>query len=322
MQRYAEIEEIQKDIKNLNIQGATNVCIACFEGMKLYLKNSEINDSQKLKDEFFEVGDMLVKTRENEPLARNGVTFVKYSFEKEFSVLPYVDTMKQKLESLCNEYLDMVETAKRDLIGIGTLHLSHFDKLLTHCHSSTAVSLIKSLAKGNQKFEVVCTETRPMFQGRKTAKSLVESRIKTTMIADSAAESFVIGRGNVPIEAVFLGCDQITRGGHAINKIGSWGIAMAAHYADKPVYVVSPMLKFDKSSDKFAKIEVRESRELWSEAPAELEMYNPAFEIVDSELITGYVTESGIVKPQDLEREAFAKYPWMFDSVNSSNKLI
>ena len=317
MDQYPEIEQIQKDIQNLNIQGATNVCIATFEGMKLYLRDSRTDDPQKIKDEFFEIGNMLARTRENEPLARNGVTFVKYSFEKEFPVLPSANTMKQKLEDFCDRYLDMVESAKRELIDIGTRNLSNFSKLLTHCHSSTAVSLIKSLAKGNQKFEVVCTETRPLFQGRKTAKSLVDSRINTTMIADSAAESFIIGRGSVPIEAVFLGCDQITMGGHAINKIGSWGISMTAHYVDKPVYIVSPILKLDVNSDRSAKIEIRESRELWEEAPADLKMYNPAFEIVDSELITGYVTEAGIIRPQDLEKEADVKYPWMFDNVKN-----
>ncbi len=315
MQKYPEIEKIYNDIKNLNIQGATNVSIATFEGMKLYLEITKETDPKVMMREFFTVGNDLAYARENEPLARNGVTYVKYFFDKEFSVLPSLNSMKQKLNTLCDEYLDMIESTKRDIVDIGTKNLFNFDKIFTHCHSSTAVSLIKSLSKGDKEFEVVCTETRPLFQGRKTAKSLLEARIKTTMIADSAAESFVIGRGNTKIEAILIGCDQIISGGHAINKIGSWGIAMSAHYAGKPLYVVTPLLKLDEESDKTVKIEVRESKELWEDAPKDLVMYNPAFEIVDNILITGYVTEIGIIKPQDLEKEAKIKYPWMFENV-------
>ncbi|MGI5897859.1 MAG: translation initiation factor eIF-2B [Candidatus Dojkabacteria bacterium] len=315
MQKYPEIEKIYNDIQKLNIQGATNVCISTFEGMKLYLKITKESDPKVVKEEFFRIGSDLAHARENEPLARNGVTFVKYFFEKEFTVLPSLNSMKQRLDALCDQYLDMVESSKRELIDIGTNNLYNFDKILTHCHSSTAVSLIKSLGKGDRQFEVVCTETRPLFQGRKTAKSLLEARIKTTMIADSAAESFVIGRGSSKVEAVLIGCDEIISGGHAINKIGSWGIAMAAHYAGIPLYVVTPLLKLDEESDKTVKIEVRESKELWKDAPKGLVMYNPAFEIIDNMLIAGYVTEIGIIKPQDLERETELRYPWVFENV-------
>jgi methylthioribose-1-phosphate isomerase len=144
---------------------------------------------------------------------------------------------------------------------------------------------------------------------------LVNAGIKTTLITDSAADSFVIGRGNVPIDVVFIGCDQIMKGGHIINKIGSWGIAMSAHYADKPLYVVTPLLKIDeKSFLGNVEIEIREDREIWPEAPKDLEIYNPAFEIVDNSLITGFVCEFGIVKPSQLEALIKEKYPWVLDS--------
>ncbi len=316
MQEYPEIKKIYEDIKKLNIQGATNVCIATFEGMKRYLEITKEGDNNKLYEEFFEVGNTLSRVRENEPMARNGVTYVKYFFKKEFSVLPEVNSMKRRLYELCDEYLDMIGTSKKELLDFGTKNLFNFDKVFTHCHSSTAVSLIKSIGKNDKNFEVVCTETRPLFQGRKTARSLVEAGIKTTLIADSAAESFVIGRGSVPVDVVFIGCDQITGGGHAINKIGSWGIGMAAHYADKPLYVVCPLLKLDEETNiDSVEIEVREDRELWDDAPNGLDLYNPAFEILDSTLITGYVTEVGIVKPSDIEKEAKIKYPWLIEKV-------
>lgn len=316
MEKYPEIEIIYNDIKKLNIQGATNVAIATLEGMKKYLKITKEIDPQLMYNEIIEVGKYLAHARANEPLAVNGVTYISHCFTKKNSVLPRIEIMKQEMEEFCNNYLELIENCKRELVDYGTRNLFNFDKLLTHCHSSTAVALIKSLGKGDYDFETFCTETRPLFQGRKTAKSLVDAGIKTTLIADSAAESFVIGRGSTPVDAIFIGCDQITPKGHAINKIGSWGIAMSAHYVGKPVYIITPMLKLDIESGVDVEIEVRESRELWDDAPKGLIMYNPAFEIVDNVLITGYVTEVGIIKPQDLEKEAKSRYPWLFEQTD------
>ena len=90
---------------------------------------------------------------------------------------------------------------------------------------------------------------------------------------------------------------------------------MAAYYAGKPVYVVTPLLKVDPTSFlESVKIEVRESKELWEDAPKGLHMYNPAFEIVDSSLITGYLTEFGMVMPSNVESIVKENYSWIFDN--------
>lgn len=305
-------EQIYKDIKDLNIQGATNVGIATLEGMKLAVAQSKEKDVSKLFDEVIRVGNRLANARENEPLAKNGVTYVKHFSKKKFPVLPEVGTMKRTVEELCDEYLELIAEAKREILRKGVPLLNNYNKVLTHCHSSTAVSLIKGLSKNDKQFEAVCTETRPKFQGRITAKSLLDANIQTTLIADSAAESFVIDRGSVPIDIVLIGCDQLTKDGYLVNKIGSWGIGMAAHYADKPLYVVTPLLKIDSESfQKGIEIEIRGEEELWKDAPKGLNMYNPAFEIVDNKLITGFVTEFGIVRPQDVESVVEHQYPWL-----------
>ncbi|MDD4381889.1 MAG: translation initiation factor eIF-2B [Candidatus Dojkabacteria bacterium] len=308
-----EIGRIEKDIKDLKIQGATNVCISTFEGMKIYISRSTVTDREIFLKEFFEIGDRLADARDNEPLARNGVHYVKHFFKEKYNQITEISTIKELLNELCEEYLNLLSSWKKDAVYKSAKLLSNLDKILTHCHSSTVVELLKKLSVSDKDFEVVCTETRPLNQGRITAKSLVDAGIKTTMIADSAAESFAINRGSVNIDAVFLGCDQIAKGGYVINKIGSWGIAMAAYYGGKPVYIVTPLLKFDKDSlYNEIKIEVRADKELWSDAPDGLDMYNPAFEVVDNSLIAGFVTEFGIIKPSDVEDVVKRNYPWLF----------
>jgi len=310
-----KILEIQKDIKELNIQGATNVAIATLEGMKTYLEESDISDMEVFYNEFVEVGNMLATTRLNEPLAKNGVKYVQHMYKNRNTELHSVEDMKQALEDYCDNYLYMIADTKRAIIENCVPYVRNLENILTHCHSSTAVAVIKGIAQGKDSFDAVCTETRPLMQGHTTAKSLLEEGISTTLIADSAAESFVIGRGSVPIDAVFIGCDQITMNGYCINKIGSWGISMSAHYASKPLYVVSPLLKIDANiHENNIEIEVREDRELWIDAPKELQIYNPAFEIVDANLITGFLTEFGILTPKELAAIITAKYSWLFES--------
>ena len=309
-----QILDIEKDIKDLNIQGATNVAIATVEGMKIFIEESAVTDKEVFYTELKRVGEKLANARPNEPLAENAVKYVSFMFKNHFSDLHSLNDMKQQLESYCDKYLFKIADSKRSIIDLGIPYVKHFENVLTHCHSSTAVEVIKEIGKGKKSFDVVCTETRPLFQGRITAKSLLDAGISTTLIADSAAESFVIGRGSVPIDAVFIGCDQITMDGYCINKIGSWGIAMSAEYAGKPVFVVSPLLKVDpRVTHRNISIEIREDKELWSDAPEQLKMFNPAFEIVDANLITGFMTEFGIIKPDEISGIVKSKYYWLFD---------
>jgi ribose 1,5-bisphosphate isomerase len=312
-----EIEQIKKDIEELNIQGASNVAISTFEGMKIFLESKWGNENvEDLVKSCIEVGEYLANARENEPLARNGIVFLKYKAGNFKNENLDIQGAQERLLSFVEEYMNEISLSKKEIVQKNIQSLLKFENVLTHCHSSTVVELLKGIAKEkySKDFGVVCTETRPKMQGRITAKALVDARIDTTLIGDSAAESFAIGRGSRPIDAVFIGCDQFTRDGYMLNKIGSWGIAMSAHYADKPVYVVTPLLKMDPhTSASEIEIEVREDDELWSDAPEGLDMFNPAFEIVDNSLITGFVTEEGILEPKELEDVTRMRYPWLFD---------
>lgn len=309
------IEEIEKDIQNLNIQGATNVAIATLEGMKILAQESDEKSAVQLLEMFLKTGDRLSHARPNEPLAQNAIKYVKYKVGERKNDLQSLESMKQALLDYTDEYLEIISNSKKDIINNSPQYIKLFENVLTHCHSSTAVSLIKSIAQGKDSFDAVCTETRPLFQGRKTAKSLLEAGISTTMIADSAAESFMIGRGSLTVDALFIGCDSITMRGHCINKIGSWGIAMAAYYAEKPVYVVSPLLKLETEIPaEGMTIEVREDRELWEDAPKDLKIFNPAFEFVDNRMISGFLTEFGVIKPKEVSSVAREKYPWLFEN--------
>ncbi|WKZ31366.1 MAG: translation initiation factor eIF-2B [Candidatus Dojkabacteria bacterium] len=312
---YSSIEQIEQDIKDVKIQGATNVAIATFEGLKLFAKDyNGDNDVPIFLSEVERVGVRLSQARPNEPLAKNGLKFVMHMLRIENADLHDINEAKDKVGQLADEFLKFIEESKQKITQNGLELLgTDVNEVLTHCHSSTVEGLIIQHAKRVPGFKAVCTETRPLMQGRLTAKALVEGGVDTTMIVDSSAESYIIGRGSHEIDVIFTGCDEISMKGDAINKIGSWGVALAAYYASKPLYVVGSVLKTDVTTAyKPPEIEMREASEVWKEAPAGLKLVNPSFELINKEFITGYITELGVLKPDEIERAIQREYKWLF----------
>ncbi|MCA9376623.1 hypothetical protein H6762_02345 [Candidatus Nomurabacteria bacterium] len=312
--KYTSVEQVIKDIKEIKIQGATNVALATFEGLKLFLSQYP---SDKPYHEFLldleKTGYILANARPNEPLAKNGVKFVMNMIRIKHPGMDDTATAISKVDELVAEYLLFIQQAKDKIVENSTAILGGVDEVVTHCHSSTAEKIIINQSKRIDNFSAVCTETRPLFQGRITAKNLLDAGVDTTMIADSAVESFIIGRGVRNTDVVFIGCDEITIQGDTINKIGSWGVALAAYYASKPIYVVGSILKTDISTAyRPIEIEMRDARELWQDAPEGLKMVNPAFELVNRQLITGYITEIGILKPEEIQGAIQKEYQWLF----------
>jgi ribose 1,5-bisphosphate isomerase len=182
--------------------------------------------------------------------------------------------------------------------------------IFTHCHSSTVTHLLRKAKESGRTFEVICTETRPAFQGRITAREMVELGVKTTLIVDSAARSFM-----KKADIVVVGADAITSEGNVVNKIGSATIAVMAYEARVPFYVVSELLKFDPATlrGEYETIEERSGDEIWKEAPEMLVVENPAFDVTRREFIQGIICEEGVIPPHLISEVIRRKYPWVIE---------
>ncbi|MDJ0624868.1 MAG: S-methyl-5-thioribose-1-phosphate isomerase [Candidatus Caenarcaniphilales bacterium] len=180
--------------------------------------------------------------------------------------------------------------------------------LLTHCNTGslatagigTALGVIKFLVQQNKKVHVYATETRPYLQGaRLTAWELQKCGIQVSVLPDSAVTYLM---KTAKIDAVYVGADRIVSNGDTANKVGTYMIALAAQREKVPFYVVAPSTSFDLNlqSGEEIEIEQRSSKEL-SEfnnkqiCPSGIDFYNPAFDITPSELISGYITEKGVL---------------------------
>ena len=198
-----------------------------------------------------------------------------------------------------------------DAIGAnGAAELGGRRRVLTHCNTGrlatggngTALGVIYALQDRGAQPQVLATEARPVLQGaRLTAWELLRSGVDTRLIPDGAA-GFAMARGMV--DAVIVGCDRVAANGDAANKIGTYQLAVLAQRHGIPFYVAGPRSSFDAGTPTGADIvveerspdEVRQFRGVAS-APADIGVWNPAFDVTPAELITAFITEVGVLRP-------------------------
>jgi methylthioribose-1-phosphate isomerase len=181
--------------------------------------------------------------------------------------------------------------------------------ILTHCNAGslatvaygTALGVLRAASDMGKNIRVIATETRPVMQGsRLTAFELNHYGIDFSLIPDTAVGHLM---SSGLINRVIVGADRVLKSGHVYNKIGTYQVAALAKRHNIPFYVAAPSSTFDltsKVSD--VVIEERNKNELLKMgnkllAPKGIKVFNPAFDVTPPELITGIITEKGVIKP-------------------------
>ena len=203
------------------------------------------------------------------------------------------------------------DAAKCHAIGRhGATLLKNGQTVLTHCNAGglataeygTALAPVYVAKEQGKTIRVFADETRPLLQGaRLTAWELLQEGIDVTLICDNTAAQ-VMKEGRV--DAVLVGSDRIAANGDAANKIGTYGLALAAHAHGVPFYVLAPTTTFDLSieSGDGIPIEHRDGTEVThgfgrQTAPDGVQVYSPAFDVTPAKLIAAIVCENGIARP-------------------------
>jgi methylthioribose-1-phosphate isomerase len=202
--------------------------------------------------------------------------------------------------------------ANRAIGQLGAQFIKDRARVMTHCNAGalatagygTALGVIRS-AKG-KKISVIANETRPYLQGaRLTAWEMVQERIPCTLITDNMA-GHMMSRGEVDV--IIVGADRIAANGDVANKIGTYALAVMAKRHGIPFYVAAPVSTFDPKIPDGTHIPIEERsadevtgyRKLrW--APKGVQVRNPAFDVTPAELITGIISEKGVVLKPDRE---------------------
>ena len=181
--------------------------------------------------------------------------------------------------------------------------------VLTHCNTGalatggigTALGVIKAAHANGKRIRVLVDETRPLLQGaRLTAWELAQEGIPHQIIVDAAAASFIAAGA---LDAVLVGADRIAANGDVANKIGTYGVALAADAHSVPFYVVAPVSTIDPltASGRDIAIEQRDPDEVLAFAGARVaaessDALNPAFDVTPAALVTAIVTERGVLR--------------------------
>jgi methylthioribose-1-phosphate isomerase len=171
----------------------------------------------------------------------------------------------------------------------------------------TALAPVYTLHESGRAPHVVVPETRPLLQGsRLTAWELTQAGVGCTLIGDGMIASRLrLG----DIACVIVGADRIAANGDVANKIGTYGLALAARAHGIPFYVAAPSSTLDLATHDGSRIpiEQRDASEVASwqgarTAPAGVKVWNPAFDVTPAELITAIITDKGIVSPAEVSR--------------------
>jgi methylthioribose-1-phosphate isomerase len=200
------------------------------------------------------------------------------------------------------------DRAACDAIGRhGAAELRAARRILTICNTGrlatagwgTALGVVYAKAQAGQPVEVLACETRPLLQGaRLTASELRDAGIPVTVLTEGAAP-LALAQGRA--DAVVVGCDRVARNGDVANKIGTLVLALAAHAHGVPFYVAAPSSTFDAATATGAEIEIEERDgdevRAASGLPADVRVWNPAFDVVPAALVTGFIREDGVLRP-------------------------
>ena len=253
------LQQVVKDIKSLKIHGAQVVA------------ESALQAWAAAKDK--KLASKLLKTaRPTEPLL--------------FNVINAVETGADPLKLIQKLRVD-----KEKIYKIGANLIKNNSIIFTHCNSTTVTGILIEAKKQGKKFIVHNTETRPRYQGRVTATDLAKAGIEVHHYVDSAALQAM-----KKADMFLIGADWIWSKGVA-NKIGTELFAeIATKYFKIPVYCCSHSWKFFSNK---IELEQRDPKEVWPNAPKNIKIYNPAFELAEPEHIKAIVSELGILSYKD-----------------------
>ena len=305
-----DVETVWEAIKMLRVRRAPAIGIAAAYGVCTGLQTAADRSADEFQSRLTEVADYLATSR---PTAVNLFWALDRmrARGKEVSAQPVADQANALLEEAKQIHEDDRKIC-RAIGKHGAELLAEGASALTHCNAGglataeygTALSVFFTAQDIGKSVHVFVDETRPLLQGsRLTAWELTQRGIDATLICDSmAAQVMKEGRVN----AVITGADRIAANGDSANKIGTYGVAVLAKAHDIPFYIAAPKSTFDLTlahGDDIP-IEERKPEEVThgfgkQTAPADVQVYNPAFDVTPARLIKGIITEYGVIEPVD-----------------------
>ena len=295
----AHLDDIIAAIRTLAIRGAPAIGVGAAIGLAVSLAHASAGDGTRARGLLSAYAARLAAAR---PTAVNLGWAVSRLVGSASQVIDaeLLDALAREAEAIRAE-----DHAMCAAIGThGASLLRDGARVLTHCNAGalatagigTALAPVYVAHAAGKRITVFADETRPLRQGaRLTAWELARAGIEVLVLPDGAAAS-LLATGT--IDAVLVGADRIAANGDVANKVGTYGVALAARAHQVPFYVVAPHSTIDTAAPDGGAIPIehRATDEL-EPLPAGVNAWNPAFDVTPRALITGYLTDRGILEP-------------------------
>jgi methylthioribose-1-phosphate isomerase len=293
------LDEIVEAIRTLAVRGAPAIGVAAAIGLAVAVAHDSDGDGARARALLAPYAAKLVASR---PTAVNLAWAVQRLLERagECSDISLVGTLRVEAELIRHEDEAMCASIGRHGLAL----IPDGARVLTHCNAGalatagmgTALAPLYAAHQSGRRVTVYADETRPLRQGaRLTAWELSRAGIQVTVLPDGAAAS-LMAQGQVDL--VIVGADRITANGDVANKVGTYGVALAAKAHEIPFYVAAPWSTIDPATPTGGDIVIEHrDREELGELPGGVPAWNPAFDVTPRRLVTAYLTDRGQVAP-------------------------
>ena len=310
---YNSALSVAEGIRSMVVRGAPAIGCAAAYGVALEalnLQDASMDDFSKGMEQAFKI---LLESR---PTAINlfwAIDRMRSKMNEHISLTP--KKIANTLLSEAHEILDEDIEINRKMGSFGAELLSDGARVLTHCNAGalataghgTALGVIRSAVEAGKKISVIADETRPFLQGaRLTAWEMVQEDIPITLISDNMS-GHLMSHGEV--DAIIVGTDRVAGNGDVANKIGTYMVAVLSKRHNIPFYVACPLSTIDRSisSGSDIPIEERPNEEItgyrdYQWAAEGVSVRNPAFDVTPADLVTGLITEKGVILSPTTEK--------------------
>jgi len=306
---HPDLRRTATDIAEMEIRGAATIADAAADALRTQAEESTTETPAAFRAELRAAARRLRETRPTAVSLPNALRYVLADMDGET-----VAALRESVVESAGEFCERLERAQEDLGRVGANRLRDGDTIMTHCHSTDALSCVEhAVERQGKDLTAIVKETRPRNQGHITAEWLRELDVPVTLIVDNAAHRYLD-----EVDQVVVGADSIAADGSVVNKIGTAGLAVSARDRGVPIMVAAQTLKLhpDTLTGHTVEIEYRDESEVIAEDPrseiGDIAVENPAFDVTPPRHLDAIVTERGQYPPESivvLLRELFGDGP-------------
>jgi len=293
------VDDACRNLKALNVRGGSRVARYAVQALRDYAMGApSAKTPTEYLDPILKAGGKLKSARPTAFALTNGVNYVLNRGAKCLESGGSVEEIRNAAVKASNDFLAYSMDAVTIIGKIGARRIKNGDTIITHSDSEAAMSIMKKAHDVGKGIRVYCTETRPNYQGHRTAAELAAYGIDTTLICDSACRVMM---GDA--DKVIVGCDAISGNGALVSKIGVSQVATLAQEARVNFIVAAETYKVDFGTltGRLVDVEQRDPTEIatkdWMEHNPKVKFRNYVFDFTPPQYIDFYVTEKGIVPP-------------------------